>query len=198
MQENDYPSSIYDFTGDKYDAERIAMAKPVFGTTATHAAALFSLLGDEKAQKYYQDLYDRGVRIVDGNGAVRDLVAAGELYFGMTDTDDALGAVKKGKPVKIIFPDQEGMGTLLVPNTAALVKGSKKTEEAEKFLEYICSKETEKYLTEIGWCQVTVRDVETENNYFDASSVKSINISLTDVYSKIEEVNSILREMFVR
>ncbi len=57
--------------------------------------------------------------------SVARAVANGELAFGLTDTDDALIEREADWPVAIVFPDQgdEQMGTLLIPNTVAIVKG---------------------------------------------------------------------------
>src|SRR5690606_9542611 len=43
------PKSIRDLADAQW-YERCAIAKPLFGTTATHAACLFAAWGDEKAQ----------------------------------------------------------------------------------------------------------------------------------------------------
>jgi iron(III) transport system substrate-binding protein len=46
------------------------------------------------------------VRVVDGNSVVRDLVADGQLAYGITDADDTCGAIESGRNVTIIIPDQ--------------------------------------------------------------------------------------------
>ncbi len=53
-------------------------------------------------------------------------MADGQLAFGLTDTDDACGAVDRGSPVVIIVPDQKPgeMGTLVIPNTVAMIAGA--------------------------------------------------------------------------
>ena len=42
------------------------MAYPLFGTTATHAAALFANFGDKEAREYFQALKANDVMITDG------------------------------------------------------------------------------------------------------------------------------------
>ena len=119
-----WPKSIADLTDPKWKGQ-IGMAKPLFGTTATHAACLFAAWGDDKARSFFDKLKANEVKIVSGNKQVADEVSSGELAFGITDTDDAYGAVKDGHPVEIIYPDQgEGeIGTLYIPNTLAVIKG---------------------------------------------------------------------------
>ena len=52
-------------------------------------------------------------------------VGGGRADFGLTDTDDALEEVAKGMPVVIVYPDQrpDGLGTLFIPNTLAIIRG---------------------------------------------------------------------------
>ncbi len=94
VQESEYPSSVYDLLNEAKSLNA-AMAKPLFGTTATHAAALYAHLGSDEAKFYYDSILHSNTRIVDGNSVVRDLVANGELAYGITDTDDGIGALKK-------------------------------------------------------------------------------------------------------
>jgi len=70
---------------------------------------------------------------------------AGQLAFGLTDTDDALIELEAGKPVKIVFPDssEDGVGTLLLPNTLAVVKGAPHPRAAVQLIDYLLSPEVE-------------------------------------------------------
>ena len=82
------PKSIRDLTDPQW-YERCAIAKPLFGTTATHAACLFAAWGDAEAKEFLGGV-KRNARIMSGNKQVAEAVAAGTLAFGLTDTDDAL------------------------------------------------------------------------------------------------------------
>jgi iron(III) transport system substrate-binding protein len=140
------PKSIQDLTDAQW-YDRVAIAKPLFGTTATQAACLFAVWGDAKAEEFFRAL-KRNARIMSGNKQVAQAVANGEMAFGLTDTDDAIVEIEAGKPVAIIYPDQaEGeLGTLFIPNTLALIKGSEHSEAAEKLLNFLLSPEVEQRL----------------------------------------------------
>src|SRR5262249_24446762 len=106
------PRSIEDLTNPKWRG-KIGIAKPLFGTTASHAACLFALWGDERAKDFFRRLKTNGVQVLGGNKRVAEAVSAGQLAFGLTDTDDAMVEVDRGMPVEIVYPDQQadGIGT---------------------------------------------------------------------------------------
>ena len=61
------------------EPSRAAVAKPLFGTTLTHYTVLWHEWGPERLKTWHHELRLRGVREVDGNGAVKDLVAQGSV-----------------------------------------------------------------------------------------------------------------------
>ncbi len=81
---------------------RIAMAKPLFGTTLTHYTVLWQLWGAERLKAWHADLRLRGLREVDGNAAVKDVVAMGTCDVGFTDNDDFFVALDDGLPVEML------------------------------------------------------------------------------------------------
>jgi iron(III) transport system substrate-binding protein len=151
------PSSVLDLASPVYARGRVGMAMPLFGTTAGHAAALYAVLGVARARSFFQQVSDSGVRIVDGNATVRDLVAQGVLTWGITDSDDALVAIKRGDPVSVIVPDQKGMGTLVIPSSIAAIRGGPHAKEADILAQYLLSAEVEAMLMQEGYCQLSTR-----------------------------------------
>ena len=196
----DVPDSLFDLASTGVPAEKVGIAYPMFGTAATQAAALYAQMGPEDARSFFAGLRDAGVRAVDGNSVVRDLVAGGQLAMGLTDTDDAIGAIERGAPVEMVFLDQGpgGMGTLIIPNTVAMIAGAAHPEEAEALLDYLLSEELEAELVDSGWLQLPLRSVPVEQLYFDASSVKGMTVSWVEVYAYIEQAKKDMAEIFVR
>jgi iron(III) transport system substrate-binding protein len=147
IPEADRPTSIHDLASPKWKG-KVGMAKPLFGTTATHAACLFVAWGDDKAKDFFRKLKTNGIQILSGNKQVATAVGSGQLAFGLTDTDDAVGEVEAGSPVTIVYPDREAeqLGTLFIPNTLALIKGAPHLEAARRLAAAILSPEAESRL----------------------------------------------------
>ncbi len=194
----DYPQSIFDLLEPQWPAEQIGIAYPLFGTTATQAAAIYTALGAEKGREFYRELHDRGISVVAGNSVVRDLVASGQLMFGLTDTDDACGAVSKGAPVVIIFPDQDGMGTLVIPNTVALINNGPHPQEARALIDFLLSSETEGLLIEAGWSHVSLRPVDVKPGCIETSDIKGMDVSLIDVFGQLTRIKEELAEIYIQ
>jgi len=125
---------------------KIGMAYPLFGTTATHAAVLFALWGNENGQKYLNTLKENDITILDGNMGVCRAVAFGELSLGLTDTDDANLLRGQRRPIDWILIDHDGEGSLLVPNTLALMKGAPHSETGKRLIDYLLRPGVEKIL----------------------------------------------------
>jgi iron(III) transport system substrate-binding protein len=138
VSEKERPAGLLDLCDSRWKG-KVGIAKPLFGTTATHATCLFVAWGDEKAGQYFRDLKANGVQVLSGNKQVAAEVGAGRLAFGLTDTDDAMGEVEAGNPVAIVYPDREPgqLGTLFIPNTIAVIKGAPHPEEARRLADRI-------------------------------------------------------------
>lgn len=115
----------------------IAIADPRFGTTNGHFAALAQAWRAAAARGIDAPDFDRwldgmranGVRVLSGgNSATVEAVATGECAYGLTDSDDALAAIERGLPLvmslaRTLAPGVRGGGTMLIPNTVALIAG---------------------------------------------------------------------------
>ncbi len=132
------PRSIYDLADSRWRG-RIGIAKPLFGTTASHAACLFAAWGEDRARTYFESLTANEVQILSGNKQVARSVASGALAFGLTDTDDAIIEVDAGHPVVIVYPDQgaDQPGTLFLPNTLAIIRDCPHPQQARRLVDYL-------------------------------------------------------------
>lgn len=198
LKETDLPKSIFELTEPKWKG-KVALAYPLFGTTATHIAALYAILGREKAEEYLKALNANKVVIVDGNSVARDMVVKGKLPLAFTDTDDANVAIQSGKPVKMIYPDSNGIGTLLIPNTVALIKGCPHPDEGKKLIDYLLSKEVESKLAFCESANMPIRDgVKKPLHVPEFSSIKAMEIDYYKVAENLDRSARFCQGLFVR
>lgn len=162
VPEHERPKSIYDLTDPKWKG-KVGIARPVAGTTASHAAVLFATLGDEKAKDFFRSLRANEVLVLSGNKQVAQACAAGQIAFGLTDTDDAIIEVERASPVTIVYPDREAdqLGTLFIPNTVAIIKGCPHPEQARKLVDYLLSPAVEEKLALCPSAQIPLNPAVT-------------------------------------
>lgn len=200
MKREEYPSSFEDFLIERYQPGKIGMANPVFGTTATHAAAIYAMKGAEAGKDFYIKLKNRGIQIVDGNSVVKDLVADGKLAMGITDTDDALEAIKKGKPVEVIIPEQGNgqSGALVIPNSVMLIRNAPHAEQGKKLIDYLLSKEVEEALMEAGWVDIPSRATDWKTPITGGIALKVSSVSFSEIYEKLNASKKDMQELFIK
>ena len=194
------PTSIQDFLKPEWKG-KAAIGKPLFGTTATHAAALFAAWGEERAKVFFRALLANEVAVLEGNATVRDRVAAGDYAFGLTDTDDANGAIEDGLPARWLFPDQgaDQMGTLIIPNTVALIKGAPHPDAARKLIDYLLSPEVEAQLAAMRSVQIPLNPaVKAPEGVPRLSEVKTMPIGFEAVAAQMPAAIAFAKEEFIR
>jgi len=121
-----------------------AMPRIAIGPAAFHAAALCMLWGPERARAFFESLRADGTRIVEDDGAVRQLVAAGGAQWGVIGLDQAICAKREAEPINILFPDRLGIGAVVPPHLVMLLRGAPNGAQAKGVFGYL-------FATESAW-----------------------------------------------
>jgi iron(III) transport system substrate-binding protein len=108
----------------------------MFGTTSAHFIALRQHWGADAWENWCRALAANKPFLVDGNSVVVRLVGRGEAMVGLTDIDDVIAAQREGLPVSALPLTAEA---LLIPNSVAVVSGSRRPEEARRLFDYLQS-----------------------------------------------------------
>jgi iron(III) transport system substrate-binding protein len=184
------PQSIFDLADPKWKGQ-VAMADPRFGSTSFHVAALYALAGDEKMDDFFRRLKANGVRIVDGNSVVRDLVARGEVKTGLTDTDDVNVAIEDGQPIGMVLPDRDGLGVPVMPNMVSLIANAPHPEEARKLIDYLLSADVERQLAQSEAVQIPLHTgVPGPKNIPAIDTFKPMTLDYAKAASRVEDVTN--------
>ncbi len=188
------PSSLPSLQNTKYRG-KVGMANPEFGTTAAHMTALYILWDQAKFQLIYNQIKKNQLQLLPGNSTVRDQVAAGQLAYGLTDTDDVFAALDENKPVRWAFLNQDSIGTLVIPNTVSLIKNGPNPENGKKFIDYLLSPEVEAKLAKTRARQMPVRpSVERPEGVPDLSKIKVMAVDYEQLAEKMETCLDLFRK----
>ncbi|MEN6306999.1 MAG: extracellular solute-binding protein [Anaerohalosphaeraceae bacterium] len=123
---------------------RVVMARPQFGTTGGDVASWFVHYGQDKAKAILAGLKANDIRLADGNSSAVRMVATGQADVCFTDTDDVYAGQRNGWPIAMNPLDQAGDGSLVIPNTAGIVKGCPNPIAAAKLMEFLLSEQQER------------------------------------------------------
>ena len=189
---SDVPRSIRDLADARWRG-RTAIANPMFGTTTMHVAALFSVWGAPDTKKFLNDLKGNGVKIASSNGEVKRLVVAGDVAFGLTDTDDANEAIKAGAPVLVVYPDQDGIGTLVMPTSVVLLRRRPHDAPGRKLVDFLVSAEVEKRLAAAAAYMPLRAGVPTPPNVRKVAEIRAMNVDYGRVAAEMERIQPWLR-----
>jgi len=182
------PRSVFDLAAPRWKGQ-VAMADPRFGSTSFHVAALYALAGDQKMDDFFRRLKANGVRIVDGNSAVRDLVARGDVKVGLTDTDDVNVAIEAGQPVAMVLPDRDGLGVPVMPNMVSLIANAPHADAGRKLIDYLLSADVERQLAQSEAVQIPLHaGVPGPKNIPAIDSFKPMTLDYARAASRVEDV----------
>jgi iron(III) transport system substrate-binding protein len=190
VKPDEAPQSVFDLADLRWKGQ-VAIADPRFGSTSFHVAALYAELGDAKADDLFRRLRANGMRVVDSNSTVRDLVVRGEVKVGLTDTDDVNVAIENGQRVAMILPDKEGLGVPVMPNMVSLVANGPHPEEGRRLIDYLLSADVERQLAESEAVQIPLHaGVEGPRNIPAISSFMPMTLDYGKAAARVEDVTA--------
>jgi len=190
------PRSILAYADPRFKGKGV-IANPLFGTTTAEVAALFTLWGDDRARAFWESMKQNGVKLSTSNGESADFVASGEFDFSLVDSDDAVNRIRQGKPVEIVYPDQEkqDVGCLLIPNAVMLIRGAPHTNAAMTLIDYLLSRETERKLALADCAQIPLHPgVPSPPDLITVAGLKVMKLDYAEVASKMQEIQPFLKE----
>ena len=190
VKPEDAPGSVFDLADPKWRGQ-VAIADPRFGSTSFHVAALYALAGDEKMDDFFRRLKANGVKVVDGNSVVRDLVARGEVKVGLTDTDDVNVAIEDGQPIAMVLPDSAGLGVPMMPNMLSLIADAPHPDEGRKLIDYLLSPDVERQLAQSEAVQVPLHVGVPGPKHIPAiDTFKPMTLDYSKAASRVEDVTT--------
>lgn len=190
------PASILAYVDPKMKGKAV-IANPLFGTTTAQMAALFTLWGDEKGNRFLAGLKSNQVKLSTSNGESADFVSSGEFDFALVDSDDAVSRVRQGKPIEIVYPDQaEGeVGVLVLPNVAVLIRNGPNAENGKKLIDYLVSKETERKLAFADCAQIPLHPgVDTPKEIRPIDQIRTMKVNYAELGAKLQSIQPLLKK----
>ena len=198
------PAKLRDLTKEAYRG-RVGMARPQFGTTRTHIAALVALHGEDAAREWMVAMRDNGLKLYDGNSQVVQAIMHNEIDVGLTDTDDVWAGKREGWPVEMVFesPDRPGtrakglpsVGPLTIPNTVGRVRGCRHPNEAGKLTDFLLSARVESMLAESHARNIPVR-AELAKKYDMTAVPNPVDLEAGEIAKALVTADRLISQVF--
>jgi len=192
----DIPKSIMAYIDPRWKGKSV-IANPLFGTTTSEIAALFTIWDDERARQFMAEVRNNGTAISTSNGESTDFVASGQYDFSLVDSDDAVNRIRQGNPIAMVYPDQgeNDIGCFIVPNAAVLIKGSLHPDEGKRLIDYLLSRETEQKLAFADCAQIPLNPgVPMPPELISINEIKVMRVNYAEVARKMIEIQPFLKE----
>ena len=103
-------------------------------------------------------------------------------------------AVSEDDLIDIVFLDQDGLGSLIMPNTVSLIKNSPNNENGKKLIDYLLSRETEAKLATSCAQMPLHKGVETPATVPQLDNIVSMKIDYQKTAQKLEEIQEFLKK----
>lgn len=179
----DAPHTLAELTNAVWRS-KVALAYPMFGTTATHFLALRQRWGDASWQAWCRALQANQPFLVDGNSVVVKLVGQGEAWIGLTDSDDIAGGIREGWPLAAMPLTPE---SLLIPNTVAVVRGAPHPTAAEQMYQFLQRPEVAEQL-------VKAEALEGQQ----PAQRQGLQVDWNALINDLDAATAIMRDIFLR
>lgn len=140
------PTSLLELTNSEWRG-RIALAYPLFGSTATHLLALRQHWGTNLWESWCRALAENKPFLVEGNSAAARSAADGRAAIALTDSDDITAVNRDGVRLSALPITSE---TLLLPNAVAVIRGAPHPEAAQRLFDYLQTPAVVRRLVEAG------------------------------------------------
>ncbi|GAA5232173.1 putative 2-aminoethylphosphonate ABC transporter substrate-binding protein [Verticiella sediminum] len=158
------PTSWQDLTRPEY-AGKIVMPNPASsGTGFLDVSAWLQLFGEEKGWAYMDALHRNIGSYTHSGSKPCNMAAAGEFPIGISFDYRAAKLTADGAPIVAVFPS-EGLGWEV--EAAAIVKGTKNLDAAQKLADFSASREANE-LYKANFAVLAIPEVATANPHLPA------------------------------
>jgi len=113
----------------------------------------------------------------------------GEMWVGLTDTDDVNVALQAKLPVAMVVPDRDGMGVPVMPNMVSLIAGAPHPDEGKRLIDYLLSTDVERQLAASEGVQIPLHEgVAGPPNLPSIGSIRPMTLDYGKAAARLEDV----------
>lgn len=150
---------------------------------------------NDQSWSYVKDLFT----LVDGkisssSSNVYKSVADGEMAVGLSYEDPSVKLLNDGANIKVIYPEE---GSVFLPASAAIIKNAPNKSNAQKFIDFIVSKEAQDALGTETTNRPVRKDAKVSKNMKPLTDIKTITEDYDYVIKHKDDIVKRYSDIFV-
>lgn len=189
LTETDLPATIFGFTDPAWKG-RLGWA-PTNGSFQAFVTALRVLEGEERAREWLAGIQANEPKVYEGNAAVVQAAAAGEIDAGFVNHYYLFRFLKEegvGFGARNYYLKNGDPGALINVAGAGILAGTEHQEAAEQFITFLVSDTAQQYFAEETYEYPLVTSVEPSTEVPPLSEIQTPDLDL----SKLEDLQGTL------
>ncbi|GIN39880.1 ABC transporter substrate-binding protein [Heyndrickxia oleronia] len=197
VKENEVPGSWNDLLNSKWKG-KIAFADPSkSGSSYTQLVTMLTANKDDGKNGWdYVSKFVKNLdgKVLGGSSMVYKGIADGEFPVGITLEEAAYRYISGGANVGVIYPSE---GTSAVPDGMALIKGAKNKENAQKFLDFLASKDVQELIVKEFNRRSVREDVEGPNGLTPSKEIPLVDYDFNWASSNQDDVMKKFKDLVI-
>jgi iron(III) transport system substrate-binding protein len=148
VAEAELPESVFELTEPRYRG-RVGIA-PTNGSFQDFVTAMRDIEGEEATARWLRGMADNDARTYANNNAIVEAAGRGEIDTGLVNHYYNYRFLEEdpGLPTRNHRFAAGDVGGLVIPSSASVLAASGRTEEAERFIAFLLSREAQEYFAE--------------------------------------------------
>jgi iron(III) transport system substrate-binding protein len=180
VSQSDLPASVFDLTAPAWK-DQVGWA-PTNASFQSFVTAMRLAAGDEATEQWLKDMIANGAKSYESNTEIRDAVDAGTIKVGLSNHYYLYEKIKELGPDAVkaanhYFAAGDPGSLVNVAGVGALAS-SKKTADAQAFIDYLLSDAGQKYFADVTFEYPLVAGIPTGADFRPLSEIRGPKINL--------------------
>lgn len=135
---------------DEANAEQVVMPSPLYSGAAAYNLGVLTR-SEGFGWEFYEALQANSPMITEGNGAVVENVASGQMSYGMIVDYLAIRAMNNGSPVAFVYPEE---GVPVITEPIGIMSATQEVEIAQTFVDFVLSEAGQQLQADLGYAPI--------------------------------------------
>lgn len=197
VPEDDLPESVFDLVDPKWKGK--VGLPPTNASFTAFVSALVEHAGEPKVRAWLQGMKANDVETFDNNVQVLKAVADGEISLGLVNHYYLYNHLEEDEKATVAnhYPGQEtgGEGTFVNVSGVAIIERTEQKEAAERFVAFLLSEEAQEFFRDDTAEYPVRKGVGAVAELPPLSSLKTIDVPLSQLGSDLDVTLRLLKEV---